>query len=616
MCPPPYSQEASASLQSTSHGHQHALPGLSTILPTSSEVPSPSSYTSTSSAAGERGFNASCPYRPINPKSRPTVHCKATDGTLLTAPVKLNSDIFEKELSDHPDQDFVRRIVSTCRSGVDIGYEGPNNTIVSDNWPSATQHANAVQKSIEKDLSYGRKLGPFLKNPFDTMVISPLGAFEKKRAPGKYRIVHDLSWPPGASINDFISPDKYSVSYMSVDDVVKKVQNYGPGTLLSKLDLADAFHHIMVRPEQWKLLASSIVSHDANNNPIRQIYFSTVLPFGLRSSPALFTEFAYATKLVMIKRGVTDCEHYLDDYVTLGPPDSTTCATNLKTMLQVCEDVGFDVNPSKLVEPTPVIEFLGIIIDSERMELRISHERLASIMQELETWRGKKRARKRELLSLIGKLIFVSRVVRCGRMFVRHMIDVAKKVRHLHHTVKLNREFQSDVSWWLTFLPTWNGISMMYEQEWTSSVDMHLYTDASNKAVAGFYQNAWFVELVDDPTTSINERELYAVVLAAATWSHQWGGKKVLFHCDNLAVCHILCNKTSKSPTLMELLRKLFYIAASSQFDFSATWIDTKSNDVADALSRLDFSRFWSLVPDADIVMTQPVAINSCPGAE
>ena len=244
------------------------------------------------------------------------------------------------------------------------------------------------------------------------------------------------------------------------------------------------------------------------------------------------------------------------------------------------------------------------------MELRISQDRLTAILAELERWRGKRRARKRDLLSLIGKLIFVSRVVRCGRMFVRRMIDVAKKVKHLHHMVKLNRDFQEDVTWWLTFLPSWNGISMMYDLQWTTDIDMHLHTDASNKAVAGFYNNSWYVELVDEMTLSINYRELYAVVLAASTWSQHWAGKKVLFHCDNLAVCHILRNKTSKSPALMVLLRKLFYIAASAQFDFSAEWIDTKSNDIADALSRLDFSRFWALAPNADIEMTRPVTLG------
>ena len=95
------------------------------------------------------------------------------------------------------------------------------------------------------------------------------------------------------------------------------------------------------------------------------------------------------------------------------------------------------------------------------------------------------------------------------------------------------------------------------EQHWTSNIDLVLYTDASDLAVAGHYQGTWFVELIDT-SHSITWRELYAVVLAAATWSKHWDGKKVLFYCDNLAVCYILCSKTSKSPALMQLLRTLF----------------------------------------------------------
>ena len=61
----------------------------------------------------------------------------------------------------------------------------------------------------------------------------------------------------------------------------------------------------------------------------------------------------------------------------------------------------------------------------------------------------------------------------------------------------------------------------------------------------------------------------------------------------------------------MNLLRRLFYIAASAPFDFSAAWIDTKSNDQADALSRLDFARFWKLAPKANIAMTKPRSLDS-----
>ena len=70
--------------------------------------------------------------------------------------------------------------------------------------------------------------------------------------------------------------------------------------------------------------------------------------------------------------------------------------------------------------------------------------------------------KKRELLSIIGKLIFISRVVRAGRTFVRRMIDLAKTVKHLHYRVKLNAVMKADIEWWITYLPTWNGVSFMY----------------------------------------------------------------------------------------------------------------------------------------------------------
>ena len=43
---------------------------------------------------------------------------------------------------------------------------------------------------------------------------------------------------------------------MSVDDVANRIKSLGRNTLVTKLDLADAFHHIVVRPEDWELLGS------------------------------------------------------------------------------------------------------------------------------------------------------------------------------------------------------------------------------------------------------------------------------------------------------------------------------------------------------------------------
>ena len=139
-------------------------------------------------------------------------------------------------------------------------------------------------------------------------------------------------------------------------------------------------------------------------------------------------------------------------------------------MVQVCRDLGFAVNPSKVTPPASVTNFLGIDIDSVQGVAHINPEHLQTISQELSGFRRARSATKHEILSLIGKLHFICRVCPLGRAFLHCMIDVSKKARYLHHRIKLSTEFCGDIEWWLTYLPTWNGVSFLYNEEWTSRV--------------------------------------------------------------------------------------------------------------------------------------------------
>ena len=55
-------------------------------------------------------------------------------------------------------------------------------------------------------------------------------------------------------VNDYISPEDSRVSYVSFDDITRKVYDHGRGSLLAKLDLADAYKHVLVHPDDWDLL--------------------------------------------------------------------------------------------------------------------------------------------------------------------------------------------------------------------------------------------------------------------------------------------------------------------------------------------------------------------------
>ena len=88
-------------------------------------------------------------------------------------------------------------------------------------------------------------------------------------------------------------------------------------------------------------------------------------------------------------------------------------------MLRTCEELGLSINPDKIVLPTHhfSFEFWGIVFDTEKMAMRISEQHLQEILAELVQWYQCTAATKREILSLVGKLIFVRRVVSVGSSY-------------------------------------------------------------------------------------------------------------------------------------------------------------------------------------------------------
>lgn len=60
-----------------------------------------------------------------------------------------------------------------------------------------------------------------------------------------------------ASANDAIPKELYSCSYDSLDSAITYIKSFGPDALMSKLDLSDAFRHIVVDPRDRELLWST-----------------------------------------------------------------------------------------------------------------------------------------------------------------------------------------------------------------------------------------------------------------------------------------------------------------------------------------------------------------------
>ena len=174
-----------------------------------------------------------------------------------------------------------------------------------------------------------------------------------------------------------------------------------------------------------------------------------MLPFGLRSAPKIFNAVADALEWSLRQRGIRQIFHYLDDFIVIGPPDSSECALALLTLDRTCAELGIPIAEHKREGPVTCLTFLGIEVDTVAMQLRLPLDKLRRLQGLLSDWGDKKTCERRELESLIGLLNHACKVVRCGRSFLRRMLDLLLGVpmpRTRPHPIRLNRAFRSDLS--------------------------------------------------------------------------------------------------------------------------------------------------------------------------
>ena len=254
----------------------------------------------------------------------------------------VNSDRLDTLLVRHPDRKFVQFLVDGFRHGFDIGFRGSITPGVTKNHKSAHDNKHDVSAAINKEVERGHTVGPFPRPPFTKFHTSPLGAVPKKD--GTVRLILDLSYPNGSSINDGISKEEFSVSYSSFDEATQMVLSAGRGSFMAKIDIKHAFRLCPVRPQDYPLLG---IQWQGN------YYVDTRLPFGSRSSPCIFNQFADALWWIITTiGGIALIVHYLDDFFMVVSTKNQ-CHQYVQTVKYLLPYLGVPIATDKLEGPLP-----------------------------------------------------------------------------------------------------------------------------------------------------------------------------------------------------------------------------------------------------------------------
>ena len=460
------------------------------------------------------------------------------------------------------------------------------------NHNSAIQYAEHVSTYIMEEIKYGAILGPFKQLPFHCH-ISPFLTRDKPNSNNR-RVILDLSFPPGNSVNAGVPKDRYLGSYFelkypSVDDIVHSLKQLGPTALLYKIDISRAFRHIRIDPGDLDLLG---IKHG-------DYFIDGTLPFGFRHGSVFFQRCTDAIRYIMKDTfQFYNLYNYIDDLIYIGLPDDIY--HSFHTLMDLLQDLGLEISTSKLVEPTTVAVCLGIEINTINRTLRIPQPKLQEIQHICHSYVTKNKVTKPQFQSLLGSLLYITKCVKPARFFLNRMLFLLRQHASKNYVI-LNEDFKKDLNWFNTFLFQYNGITF-YDNP---PIQDKVFLDASLQGMGGAFRN--MVYSLPFPkgfkNYTIVHLEILNIVVALKVWGSVWKDHIIEVKCDNMAVVEVLNTGRARDLMLATSARNIWLLTSMYNIELVVTHIPGVTNLVADLLSRWqgnhhDINKLNDLVPD------------------
>lgn len=393
------------------------------------------------------------------------------------------------------------------------------------------------------------------------------------------------------------------------------------GDWMLSFDLKDAYHNIGVHPQSRRYMTFSLPPAPGESTP--RVMRCAALPFGWAMSPYIFTKTTrvlvrllrspVAPSLARLQRSAAAGRAlvlrlsrrgrrspslsgmrllpYVDDFlvVAASQTEALQCRERVTETLQFLglarhEDKGW-------WHPTQQLEHLGLAIDTHAGLFKVPPLKLAALQRQAREVHGlaTREARLvpcRLLAGFIGYAQSVHLACPPARFYLRALHDALRTRTSWDGRVRLSRQALRDLKWWSQLS---SGDSAVTRAIWRPPEQATLHSDASRYGWGIHLNNsvpAHGMWLPSERSRHITYLELLAVHRGLQTFLEPLRGRSVLLWEDNTAVCHILSNMTTRSPDLMALLRRVWFLLDSANITLRVQYIKSEDNSMADSLSR------------------------------
>ena len=292
---------------------------------------------------------------------------------------------------------------------------------------------------------------------------------------------------------------------------------------------------------------------------------------------------------------------YLDDWLVQSS-SRESLLHDLRVVLDLCLELGIVVNPEKShLEPSQVLQYLGVVIDTRSFRASPSPDRVVSLQSTAGEFLSCADPPASTWLLLLGMLSSLSHLVPGGCLPVRSLqLCLHRSWDRGDQSVRIpwSPDCLRDLRWWLHLPRLLFGVSLLQV-----SPDLDFWSDASDVGWGAHLGSLTASGLwnLDQSALSINARELLAIREGLFHFQSSLVGRNVSVFCDNsTAVSYLRKERGTRSPFLNSRTQGILRWAESLSIRLLPQFIPGSLNVLADSLSRphqLPHTE-WSLHPE------------------
>jgi len=163
---------------------------------------------------------------------------------------------------------------------------------------------------------------------------------------------------------------------------------------------------------------------------------------GCAISCSLFEKFATFIHLLgQSKSRLDTLDKYLDDFLFAGAPLTNNCQILMESFTKMCQELGVPIADKKTVGPSTLITFVGLVIDTLRMIVKIPEDKFEKLEFGILLILNSKKLKVKEFESIIGLMAFCAKAIRSARAFMRGFYDVlfSMKFKKPFYSIRMNQ---------------------------------------------------------------------------------------------------------------------------------------------------------------------------------